>query len=123
MSCGCLLTKLPLGHAGRNRALARYKREAKKKGREWGLTDEEAFGLFTQDCYYCGAPPANVISEKKMNGDYIFQGIDRVDNAKGYILSNVVPCCKTCNVAKNDSPQADFLDWVLRVCEHQGLYE
>jgi hypothetical protein len=41
-----------------------------------------------QCCFYCGLDNSN--------------GIDRVYPAIGYIPKNSVPCCKTCNYAKND---------------------
>jgi hypothetical protein len=42
-------------------------------------------------------------------------GIDRVDSNKGYTIDNCVPCCKTCNLAKAELSQRDFLDWVRKV--------
>jgi hypothetical protein len=41
-----------------------------------------------------------------------FNGIDRVDNSKGYILGNCVPCCSWCNRAKADGTLAKFMDWI-----------
>jgi hypothetical protein len=29
-----------------------------------------------------------------------YNGIDRVDNEKGYLVENCVPCCFTCNSLK-----------------------
>lgn len=52
--------------------------------------------LTQQPCYYCGISRKN---EMKIKGaeSYFFVGIDRVDNAKGYVIDNVVPCCHGCN--------------------------
>lgn len=50
-------------------------------------------------CFYCG--------KFSKNG---FVGIDRYDNTKGYILSNIKPCCKDCNMMKNDMPPQAFID-------------
>ena len=44
-------------------------------------------------------------------------GIDRVDSGKGYVINNVVPCCKYCNIAKGEMSREDFLKWVKRVYE------
>jgi hypothetical protein len=42
-------------------------------------------------------------------------GVDRVDSAQEYWLSNVVPCCANCNRAKSDRPQNEFIDRCKRV--------
>lgn len=45
-------------------------------------------------------------------------GIDRVDNNKGYTLNNCVPCCKTCNQAKHRLSQEYFIEWVEKIYKH-----
>jgi hypothetical protein len=35
-------------------------------------------------------------------GKYVYNGIDRLDNTKGYTIDNIVPCCYKCNVLKKD---------------------
>ena len=47
-----------------------------------------------------------------MNGDFIYNGIDRLDNNEGYLPSNVVTCCKICNRAKHSLTVVEFLEWV-----------
>ena len=42
-------------------------------------------------------------------------GLDRVDNNKGYTIDNVVPCCKRCNYAKNNQTPREFKEWVKKV--------
>lgn len=77
----------------RERPLTRYKMakgQAKYEGRDFTLSFEEYSGLLNRPCYYCGA----VISGQG-------RGLDRIDNSKGYYLSNVLPCCATCNQARN----------------------
>lgn len=77
--------------------LCMYKYKAKERNLEWCLEDEEASKLFIDSCFYCGciADPWN--------------GIDRIDNNKGYITENCVTCCKHCNVAKNTQSQEEFI--------------
>lgn len=65
----------------------------------WGLTLDVYKRLTSGVCYYCGAPPAQRVhgaggSKLKKNG------IDRVDNRKGYEESNCVSCCLSCNREK-----------------------
>ena len=64
--------------------------------------DRESFKVLTkQDCYYCGKSPSQLLKHNTANGGYIYNGIDRVDNTKGYIFTNCVSCCKECNIKKS----------------------
>jgi hypothetical protein len=49
---------------------------------------------------------------------FCYNGLDRVDNGKGYEIDNVVPCCKECNYAKCDRTQKDFVNWVKKCHDH-----
>lgn len=68
---------------------------AKKRGLTFTLSYEDFVTFYQLPCHYCGdlTPSAN---------------FDRIDSSKGYGLSNVVPCCRWCNVAKNVVSQEDF---------------
>lgn len=88
---------------------------------QFNLTEDEFHRLTQHDCYYCGIPPSNVQKSYKNHGDYIFNGIDRVDNKKGYQLDNVVTCCKQCNFAKRTSTVDEFLSMVKRIYERHKL--
>lgn len=48
------------------------------------------------------------------NGHFYFNGIDRVDNFKGYTLENSVPCCTICNRAKSNMLYDDFMSYIQR---------
>ena len=74
-------------------ALKRCKMGAKHRGLEWTLTDEDTVEMMTSPCVYCG-----VLLE--------INGIDRMDNTKGYVPDNCVPCCKTCNLMPDDLRRA-----------------
>ena len=63
------------------------KRNAINRGIEWELSQKDFLSLEQQPCFYCGEKP------EKM-------GIDRIDNAIGYVMGNVRPCCWTCNRMK-----------------------
>ena len=63
---------------------------------EFTLTYGEFMMFWQKPCYYCNDPVR-------------FVGLDRVDNTKGYVLSNVVSCCETCNRMKLTQTQNDFL--------------
>ena len=123
-SCGCLqrdtlraLRILPTGVASLNNLILVYRRHARARSLLWGLTKQQAQGLFDGKCSYCGIAPMQVLNTPT-NGNYIYNGIDRVDNSKGYEDGNVVSCCGTCNRAKMAMPLSDFLNWICRVYTH-----
>jgi hypothetical protein len=98
-SCGCLHPK-PKGEAAFNYLVHHLKRRAKEKGLEYTLTNDQVFELTKQSCFYCGGEPHQ---EKKVingNGNFVYNGLDRIDTKRGYTIDNVVPCCGTCNHAK-----------------------
>lgn len=80
--------------------LHQYKRGAMRRGYAFELDGETFIKLTSSDCYYCGAKPKKVI--KTTNHTYVYNGIDRVDNSKGYIEGNVVPCCEKHNKEKRN---------------------
>jgi len=118
-SCGCLqketTSHLPVGLASMRLLIRDYKRGAKKRGYSYELTEEQFAEITKKDCYYCGIKPYNAYSQLHRNGDYIYNGIDRIDNTKGYTIDNVVSCCKICNHAKNKQTLQEFQDWINRV--------
>ena len=116
-SCGCLQRgrePLPLELASMRAQITRYKKQAKQRGLKYELAEKQFAELTQRDCYYCGAKPNNISGNKKLNGDYIYNGIDRIDSKKGYIVNNVVPCCKICNSAKSNMTIDNFRNWIER---------
>jgi len=116
-SCGCLQRErisesraLPKGIAVFNKLLLTMKINANKGGLEWDLSDERVKELISQPCHYCGALPSSHKSylTRKLNGDFPSNGLDRVDNEKGYAEDNVVPCCSICNYAKSSMAISKF---------------
>lgn len=112
--------KRPAGEANRRALWNRYRRAAAKRGHEWALDYERFVALVSADCDYCGASPAQVSRAKPtFNGAFVYSGIDRQNNALGYVDGNVVSCCGTCNFAKRGLGVAEFLAHVRRICAHQ----
>jgi hypothetical protein len=70
-------------------------------------------------CSYCGSEPRNVA--KAFNGDFGYNGLDRIDNTKGYEPGNVVTCCFICNNAKRTLSVAEFMGWAKALYEHSIL--
>lgn len=123
-SCGCLardVHTLPSGEASFRRLLKDYKLGAKTRNISFELTDEQFRDLTSQSCYYCEVDPFRESGrgdKKFINGFYVHNGIDRIDNSVGYVFENCVPCCKVCNQAKNNMSLPEFLEWIERVHSH-----
>lgn len=89
---------------------------------------EKFFELSQQNCFYCGIKPhriKNVISNsgynsqfQKDNGDFIYNGLDRIDSSIGHTENNVVPCCWDCNTSKNDMTFEKFIEHIERMYWH-----
>lgn len=127
-SCGCMMraglvaggmNKRDYGEARFNDLYLSYKRRSKMRSIAFELTKTQFQILTKSNCHYCGQKPAQIIKANHgVNGEYIYNGIDRIDSAIGYIPSNVYPCCKNCNVAKASMRVEEFLSWVERVFRH-----
>ena len=123
-SCGCLVkelkeqTILPDHRGVKNQIILQYKRHAKDRGLCWELDYETVSNIISSPCFYCGAEKSNRKITKNCREGYEYNGIDRIDSSKGYVLNNVVPCCKTCNRAKLDMSQKDFILWLQKAASH-----
>jgi len=125
--CGCGRKEIgrqrfsePPQEASKRFLLRSYLRSSAKKGHIWDIPDDDFFRLVQQNCYYCGAPPAQIRRRKDsvQNGYFLYNGIDRSNNDVGYTIDNCVPCCARCNYAKRASSQEDFVAWVSRAYHH-----
>jgi len=128
-SCGCLSIEVKrernqertvYGRTARAQALNNYRRRAKLRGYVWDLEDEDFDSLTSSPCFYCGCLPGNVYSSKPGLGTFTYNGIDRIDNTKGYVAGNVVPCCRTCNSAKGVMSLTEFEAWLNRVTSYRA---
>ena len=98
-----------------------YKRQAKQREISWGLTNDQTKKLFKSNCYYCGAEPHNRKKYKTISSVFVYNGIDRVDNDKGYTSTNTVSCCKRCNMAKKTLSLEEFENLIRSVYNHYIL--
>lgn len=137
LSCGCLLSekiresrtwsRKDPGVAAFNSVLIGYKHDCKRgRGKraliDWLLTDEEARYIMTSDCFYCGIPPLKqACGRRKVNGDFLHNGIDRIDSNNHYIWGNVVPCCTRCNLSKLNFTPEEHFEWIKMVYKKQGI--
>lgn len=125
LSCGC--TRAELGKQKRdlasieNTLFRAYKRGAKDRKYEFSLTNYEFKSLIYSNCIYCGDKPSykkyfySYTTGKDIEYYIETNGIDRVDNTKGYTVDNSVTCCKTCNRMKSNISKTLFLDKVRKI--------
>jgi hypothetical protein len=117
-SCGCLHKEritLTKGLSALNKIFDSYKRKAKNRDINFELDKDFFIEIINKNCFYCGSKPTNLQKNPKGNGDYIYNGIDRINSLLGYIKENVVPCCGRCNIAKKNFSQSDFLLWIEKI--------
>lgn len=105
----------PSGVSSYNRLVRQYKKTASARNLEFALSDDVFRNLVTGNCHYCGLIPNQTMKSKDCNGEFVYNGIDRVDNKQGYVASNCVSCCKICNRAKNNLSEKEWRDWVSRL--------
>jgi len=127
VSCKCyrntILTReksLGYGYASFREVLRSYIRGAKTRGLEYKLSEEETKQIMESNCFYCGLEPKQIYKHKECFGEFIYNGIDRVDSNLGYTKKNTVTCCKACNYAKRDFTLKDFRKWVDRISKHKN---
>jgi hypothetical protein len=96
-----------------------YRGKAKVAHRSFEISKEAFASLVSQNCDYCGRPPSQkVTSVLPAHPEFVYNGIDRIDNAKGYVDGNVVPCCGPCNDMKCDKSREEFLRLIAAVYHH-----
>lgn len=114
-SCGCSKTEKAKPDSGAKELYWTYIRSARKRGVSFELTLDEFKTITSQNCHYCGATPHKTRTSRKGCSPYTYNGIDRMDNEVGYILSNCVPCCSFCNYKKRATPYMEFVNWIHTV--------
>ena len=126
-SCGCLSRERRRAQ-GRDSALEGNLRalfcatqiRARRQHHPWRISLHKFRALIFAPCLYCGVSGTNhkKSARKDTAGDFYYNGLDRVDSTRGYVPSNVVPCCKVCNRAKSDMTQADFHAWISQLVSY-----
>jgi hypothetical protein len=104
------------------------------RDKECNITFEQWTDLSQKNCYYCGIKPTTKYNyfasdssrpskKKALEGEFCYNGMDRIDSDKYHTIDNVVPCCYTCNRNKNNLPVEKFLKRVagLRAVSFQPL--
>lgn len=140
-SCGCLVKNTnrsihgsPDGEASFSDLYSSYRIGAKNRNYEFSLNRDEFDRIITQNCHYCGSTPVpynryvmangkptkDKVNVENINRNWIFTNtIDRIDNDKGYILENCVPCCVDCNSMKLNNTYKRFIDKAYQIVKFQ----
>jgi hypothetical protein len=116
-----------------------YQRSARLKKLPFEFSEEEFKSLVIQPCYYCNIvdekgfnekpdcaceekTPAgiriNVEEPKSTAKDKVltsFNGVDRMNQATGYVPSNSVSCCAMCNWMKGSLDSATFIKRIQHI--------
>lgn len=127
-SCGCFGKQQRKIGAYKNRkytprissAVAIWRRSYKE------CSFEIFYELSQKNCYYCDREPYRIwnigtsnnnrgTKDQINDGDFIYNGLDRVDSALGHTPDNVVPCCYECNTAKSALSLDAFLELIRRI--------
>jgi rfaE bifunctional protein nucleotidyltransferase chain/domain len=90
-----------------------YKSNANRRKIGFDLNFDTFLEMINQKCFYCAREPFNTYC--KNNRTCLYNGIDRVDNKLGYLINNVVTCCKYCNKLKGTHDVDIFLDTARRI--------
>lgn len=129
-SCGCMrhlqIAESTENRLGRNQVetarlqvIEEYKKRARDTGREFDLSDQDLDELFSGNCFYCQRPPSNRKKTANKQDGFVYSGIDRTNNDKGYTKENTVSCCVTCNTSKRAMSKEVFLDHCRKVVYYQ----
>jgi len=122
-SCGCLYREARLHRRHPDHSIAfnrlwhQYRHSKSGMSYQFTLSKDQFKTLVSRECYYCGQQPKTRVykSPRRRPVEAQFNGIDRLDSTNGYTEENTVPCCTTCNAAKSNRTQSEFLEWARRI--------
>lgn len=126
VNCKAKQYRLPSGESMKRVEFSVTRDNAKLRGLEFNLTLEQFDSIVTRPCNYCGIEYSKEVGDYrfgsknqwKPHGTYKCCGIDRVDNDRGYVLDNCVPCCKICNYAKKGLTESQFKNHIAKIYHH-----
>ena len=135
-SCGCLIRQKtgriaynakPEGMAAAKNVYNSYRGKCIKHKILFEISFDDFIILTKQNCFYCGSEPNQMYSgtfkngiragKKKVNGNFTYNGIDRIDPERGYVTGNMRACCRFCNTAKLNRSEQEFENWIKKLIE------
>jgi len=106
-----------------------YKVAAKNRNLPFYISFKYFKEMIFKPCYYCGTTEGNIayMTSKlkgvtKVEKKFAYNGIDRLDNNKGYSIKNCVPCCAKCNRMKMIYSKEEFIAQINKIYEYQRRY-
>lgn len=99
------------GFKNKNVVWNHYVKGAKKRKMDFTLIKGQFETLIIQPCFYC-----------RYHKDGEVNGIDRIDNNKGYIIDNVVACCEACNAMKSSQHPQEFIDKLYAIWHYTSCH-
>ena len=88
-----------------NKRYNSYQNRAIQKGLDFVLSKDAFDLILSNSCYLCN---------KECSSTH-HNGLDRIDNSKGYIEDNVKSCCGGCNYMKRDYSVEDIFDKFIAI--------
>jgi hypothetical protein len=82
---------------------------------------DQFYEISQQNCTYCGIVPSNKFNNfndlpedhwAKLEGDYFYNGLDRVNSSLPHLINNCVAACIDCNRSKSNMTMSEFLVWI-----------
>jgi hypothetical protein len=119
-SCGCIKREqlsLPPSEASRNHLMGLYMAGAERRSLVFKITLEDFIRLTSGNCYYCRMIPSSWHRTTATTG-YLYNGIDRRDNSRGYELDNCVSCCTICNRMKMALGEKEFITKCCQIADN-----
>lgn len=104
-----------------NRLYKIYEHGAISRNYCFELGIEEFKTIIYKNCYYCNRLPEQKSYNKSRTDYVLYNGIDRVDNNKGYSTDNIVTCCKHCNRAKMSLSKDQFIQLIKDIYKNLNL--
>jgi hypothetical protein len=86
---------------------------SKRKGINLELTFDQYLDIVINPCHYCGVVEDRGVAE--------FNGVDRFNNANGFVLDNCVSCCTMCNTMKSTLCGIAFVHRVCHILTYLGI--
>ena len=93
-----------------------YKRGAELRDLSFDLSIADVLDLSQKLCTYCGRNPSQRLNVGRHKyADFVYNGIDRLNNDVGYTKENCVACCGICNMAKRSMSYEQFMSWIYDI--------
>lgn len=105
----------------------------KDKYDDGNMTFDQFLQLSQLPCHYCGKHPSNSVNPyltksypdcsdyAKQNGEFVYSGLDRIDNNRPHDCDNLIPCCAEHNRMRRQYTYEFFLDSIIKIYNRLNL--